>query len=412
MSKPKITKLPSGLTVITDYNPKFHSVMVSVGVKSGARDEKANQTGIAHLLEHMAFKGTATRDYTQIIDLIENNGGRMNAYTSKSETVYYIKILKEKAELAIDILSDIVQNSVFPQEELEKERQVVVQEIKSYEDSAEDVLHDNFGLSCYPKHQIGKTILGTEQQVMSYQRKDLIKFVNMHYVPENMVISISGNITNAQAIKLVKKYFNKKNTNYVNVRKVPKFTPGMLLVNKTGLNQTHVIIGYEACSNQDLKLAITSKILGNILGSGMSSILFHEIREKRGLVYSIYSYSDNVQDHGLFSIYAATDNEKLEELLTVTNDIINNLQITKEQLQKTKTKLLSGLLMSMESSNSTATENLANYISRNKITEASEIKKIINSITLKDVQAIATKIFKSKSNIVVLANDSLKTIPM
>jgi len=412
--KAKVSKLKSGLTIVTDTNKNVHSVVVSVGVKAGGRDERSDQTGIAHLLEHMAFKGTTKRTCNQIVEEVETLGGHMNAYTSKERTVYYIKILKEHAELAIDVLSDILQDSIFPQEELDKERHVVVQEIKRKQDNPGSLVYEYFQRSSFPDQQMGKSILGTEEEVLSYTRDNLLEFVNKHYHYKNMVVSVSGNIKHSDVLTLVKKYFT-VNKNKVKKKKAPttelSFASGTTIVNKTGLNQANVIIGYPT-TKTTIKEELVYMIIASMLGQGMTSRLFREIREKRGLVYSVGSYYTTYRDAGVFSIHAGTTLDKLEEFLTVTNEELKGFAetITKQLIQDEKAKVLSSLLMETESITHMSDSNIANIFQNGNIITSEDIKLILNDIDKDLVKESITNLFSKKSNITILANEHLNSL--
>ena len=250
--------------------------------------------------------------------------------------------------------------------------------------------------------------------MLGYSRDNLLEFVDVHYVPENMVVSIAGNIKHSDAVKLIKKYFNKKKEQYTHKRSLTEFKSGQKLINKAGLQQVNLIIGWNSCNNKDIKNVLIRDLLNSILGSGMSSRLFTEIREKRGLVYSIFSFSSNSEDVGMFVIIAGTDDEKLEELLEATFNEVNTIAstVTQDELDENKISMLSDLLMSQEGVSNIALGNISEYFDYGKVFEIEEIREIIKDINLNDIRYAANDIFTTEPNIVVLANKKIKSIPL
>lgn len=408
----KITTLKNGLTVITttDKNTKF--ITAGIGVGAGGRDEREDQTGIAHLLEHMAFKGTTTRSCKDIAYEIESLGGDINAYTGKEETVYHVKMLATHLDKAVELLSDIVLNSVFPAEELEKERHVVIQEIKMYEDEPDSVLHDEFYANCFPNHPYGRSILGSEEQILNYSREDLLNFVTEHYVPSNMILSVGGNVKHSDVVKLAKKYLNKNSVKYVSKRTPATFTAGETKVIKPEMNQCHYLVAYQSITNKNLKDLVAANLFRTILGDGMISRLFMEVREKRGLVYSIYAYNHSIPDTGIFEVFAGTDPKHINETMEVIDTELNKFidTVTWEELEIAKSKRLSTLSKSSENVHWITMQNISEYFDKRKLGSFEEVETAIKSTSLEDIKNIAKKILSSERHLAYLGNADIELV--
>ena len=393
----KITTLANGLRVVTSCRPQTETVTLGIWVKTGVACEKEEINGISHFLEHMVFKGTPSRTSLQISEEFEDVGGHSNAYTSREFTAFYAKMLKNDVELAIDILSDIVLNSHFPQDELEKEREVVVQEIKQTIDTPDDIIFDYLQSQAFPNQAIGRSILGPVEKIRSYTRETLINYRNSNYAAENTVVCAVGNIEHDTFVKMVESRMTnmQKTSNFIKDSQIYK---GGFYTEKRSIEQAHMVLGFEGQPySQDNYYP--SVVFSTILGGGMSSRLFQEIREKRGLVYSVYSFSNSHTDSGLFGIYAGTTREELKQLMPVVCEEIRKIRtdlVTEKELKRAKTQLKASMLMALESSSSTVEVLARQMLIFNRIVPVEEMVEKIEAISREDILNLANKIFSSK----------------
>jgi predicted Zn-dependent peptidase len=345
----QLTTLPNGLRVVTDYMSTVESASIGVWVGVGARHETVAVNGVSHLLEHMAFKGTRRRSARAIAEEIENVGGHLNAWTSREGTAYYARVLAGDVPLAVDILADILQHSTFEPEELERERIVVVQEIGQAEDTPDDVIFDRFQETAYPGQPLGRPVLGSEDRVRNLSREAIAGYMRENYTAPVMVLAAAGKVDHDRMVELGQNLFGG-----LSRRNGPAFDParyegGERLENRS-LEQVHLVLGFEGVSFSDPDY-YALMVAANILGGGMSSRLFQEIRERRGLVYSIYAYAGSYLDGGLFSIYAGTGQENLKDLMPAVCDEVLKLGegATEAEIARTRAQIKSGILMGLES---------------------------------------------------------------
>ncbi len=402
MSSIKITKLPNGLRIVTDAVPSIESVAVGVWVGVGTRNEDLDINGAAHMVEHMLFKGTKNRDAQEIAETIEDVGGHMNAYTSREVTSYHIHLLKEDAALALDVLSDMIQNSIMPDDEIERERKVIIQEIGMCHDTPDDVIFDHYFERAYPNQALGAPILGKSKIITDIKRDALMGYVERFYTPSNLVICASGNLDHDEFIGLIEDKFNDLPANQNN-NKSPADYQGGEVREVRDLEQSHIILGFQGVKRISDDY-YTAQILATILGSGMSSRLFQEVREKRALVYSIYSFHSAYSDDGQFGIYAGTGPDKLPELIPVICEEIKKIgtTITNEELERAKAQLRSSTLMARESMMNRADQHAKAILLQGKIFTSEDIIKSINGIEIADLEKIADKIFSSSPTLAAL----------
>jgi predicted Zn-dependent peptidase len=397
-----ITTLPSGLTILTERMDRVETVSFGAYIGAGTRHETAAENGVAHFLEHMAFKGTASRSAIDIAEAIENVGGHINAYTSREQTAYYVKLLKEDLALGVDIIGDILCHSSFEPEELERERGVILQEIGQANDTPDDIIFDHFQSAAYPSQPMGRPVLGTEAIIRGMKRDALPGFMNTHYTPENMVIAASGNLHHEQVVELVQKHF----------ADLPKAQPEQPMpADYTGgeyrelrdLDQAHIVLGFDS-PGYGAPDYYPAMLLSTLLGGGMSSRLFQEIREKRGLVYSIYSFTSPAKDGGLFGIYAGTGESEAAELMPVTLAELGKVQeqITSAELMRARAQLKAGLLMSLESTGSRCEQLARQWQIFGRVIPASETVQNIEAVTEADIRAVAAKIFRQRPTIAAI----------
>lgn len=396
------TTLNNGLRIITDSLTHVESITLGIWLDVGTRDEPPEMNGAAHMLEHMAFKGTTNRSARQIAEEIEAVGGEMNAYTSIESTAYHIRILKEDVRLALDILGDILQNSVFDPQELSREQAVVVQEIGQANDTPEDVIYDNFQATCFPNQAIGRPTLGTIQSVQSLTSSSIRKFMEDRYGTQRMILAAAGNLHHDAFVKLAETYFSGLKANTLPERHAAQYHGGD---NRTfrDLEQVHLLLGFEGLTFQDPDYYACS-ILMTILGGGMSSRLFQEIREKRGLAYAIYAYSTSYRDSGLISVYAGTGEHEISELLPAVCEELKHLPgtLTLEELKKAKAQLKAGLMMSLESTTARCRQ-LANHmlIYGHPIPPKETLEKV-DKVSLHQLQHLGERLFHKKPTLATL----------
>ena len=319
----KISTLKSGLRIITANFPQLESVSLGLWVKTGSAYEKPEVNGISHFLEHMSFKGTERRTAKEISEAIEDVGGQSNAYTSREFTAYYAKMLKDDAELAADVLTDSIKNSTFPEEELIKEREVVIQEIKQSIDTPDDIIFDYFQEAAFPNQALGRSILGPAEKVRSFGRETLQNYLNTNYAAENMVACAVGKIDHDNFVKMIENRMGDFRTKTSFVPDKQNYVGGSFF-EKREIEQAHVMLGFKGVP-YETESYYPCALFSTLFGGGMSSRLFQEIREKRGLVYSVYSFTASHTDDGILGIYAGTGPEELKELLPVVVDEIKKV---------------------------------------------------------------------------------------
>lgn len=394
--------LNNGIRVVCDYMPDVETVTTKIIVKTGSRNETTNNNGISHFLEHMAFKGTTSRTAKQIAYDFENIGASFNAYTSKETTAYYSKNLKEYTEKAVEILVDMLDNSTFSDEELERERGVILQELAMTNDSPDDMIFEYFSKTAFKNQPYGRSILGPAKNIKKFTKEDFINHIENNYTANNMVLSVAGNITIDEVVKIANKYFIKQRKNKKLKLKEAKWTSGFFAKDKK-LEQVQCIIGFEGISFYD-KNKYKLSVMNHILGSGMSSRLFQDVRETKGLCYTICSFNDATFDTGAFMIYAGVDpantNKAIDAIAEEIKKMVSN--VNKEELERAKVKLKSSILMSLESTTSRASNNGSDMLLYDKIISKEEIIEEIDGTTIEDVEEILRKIVSSSDPAVAL----------
>ena len=387
------TTLDNGMTVLTDDMPHLESASLGIWVKAGSRSEQLQEHGVSHLLEHMAFKGTGTRNSLQIAEAIENVGGDLNAATSVEHTGYFARVLKEDVALAADILSDILQNSLFDAEELRREQQVIVQEIGAVRDNPDDHVFDLFQSAAYPDQPIGRTILGTIDSVSGFSPDSIRGFMRRNYVGDHMVLSAAGNVDHDALVEIAAERFRGLPGGGAPAPEKATYVGGeQRLVSDH--EQAHIVLGLEGRAyNTDGFYAV--QILASILGGGMSSRLFQEIREKRGLCYSVYAFHWAFADSGIFGVAASTGEDEVTELLPVVLDELRRSTetITDEEVVRVRNQIRAGLLMSLESPSSRAGQLARQQILWGRPIPLQETIERIDRITADRVKLIASQIF-------------------
>ena len=348
----RITTLDNGLRVATEAMPSVQTASVGVWVDVGARHETKDVNGVAHMLEHMAFKGTERRSARVIAEEIENVGGQLNAYTSRENTAYYARVLAEDLPLAVDILADILQHSTFEPEELERERGVILQEIGQTQDTPDDLVFDLFQETAFPDQPLGRSILGPAEIVSSMPREALTGYMGQHYSPDRMVLAAAGKVDHDCLVGLANEHFQSLPGQPSADQKAPD--PGIYASGDCRedreLEQVHLILGLPAFSYHDDDFHAL-QVLSVMLGGGMSSRLFQEVREKRGLAYSVFSFAACYRDTGIFGIYAGTGEDQTGELLPVVCDELQAMidEPLEQELNRARAQLKASMMMGLES---------------------------------------------------------------
>ena len=397
----------NGLTILTDFVKHFESVTLSILVKNGSRNEEKIESGISHFIEHMVFKGTNIRKASDIAREFDCIGGNFNAYTSKTVTVYYAKVLKNDLEKAVDIFADMLINSSFSEEELEKERNVILQELYMAKDTPDDIVFDYFQETAFKNQPLGRSILGSEEFIKNVTSEKLYKYFKDHYSAGNMVISLSGNFSESKFISLVKSKFQHLQSSYAIPYKKANYVGGETHVKKK-LEQTQFLMGFQGVSCLDEKF-YSLQILSIIIGGGMSSKLFQEVREKKGLVYHISSFMNSYNDCGVFGIYSALSPVNIKILIDLIIDIIRKMisGITEKDVKRAKTQMISNLLMSLESTHSRSKMLCENFATFNRYISSEKIFQEINNTDVRSVEEAARYIFSNKNiTITTLGNNT------
>jgi predicted Zn-dependent peptidase len=407
----QVTRLPSGLTVVTERMDRVETVSLGAYVATGTRHELAEENGVSHFLEHMAFKGTERRSAAEIAEEIEAVGGHMNAYTAREQTAYYAKVLKEDTALAADIIGDILTHSTFEPEEVERERGVILQEIGQANDTPDDVIFDHFQEAAFPSQPMGRPVLGTERVIREMPRATLTGYMRRHYAAGSVVVAAAGALEHGQVLDLVREHFAD-----LKPEGPPPYLPGLYeggeFRESRDLDQVHIVLGFPSVAYGDPDY-YPALLLSTLLGGGMSSRLFQEVREKRGLVYSVYSFTAPYLDGGLFGIYAGTGESEADELIPVTLEELRKVQreVTEPELSRARAQVKASLLMSLESTGSRC-EQLARQLQVfGRVIPTAETVARINAVTVADVQRAAARLFRGRPTLAALGPAS-RVLPL
>jgi len=387
----RLHTLPNGFRIVSEHMPGLKSASIGVWVMAGGRHERLEQNGIAHFLEHMAFKGTHRRSALQIAEEIEDVGGYINAYTSREMTAYYARVLEDDVPLALDVIADIVLNPVFDRGEIEVERGVILQEIGQVLDTPDDLVFDWLQEVAYPAQALGRTILGPSERVAGFSRRDLAGFVAEHYGPEKMILSAAGSVDHDQIVAAAEALFGDLRTGTDKIIEPALFSGGERREVKR-LEQVHFALAFETPGYRDDDI-YTAQIYSTALGGGMSSRLFQEVREKRGLCYTIFAQTGAYADTGMTTIYAGTSAEQLGELAGLTVDELKRAadDMSEAEVARARVQMKAGLLMGLESPSSRA-ERLARLVSIwGRVPGLEEVVGKIDAVTVADVKAFASK---------------------
>ena len=398
----RITTLDNGMRVVTDPMSHVESVSLGVWVGVGTRHESAEINGVAHLLEHMAFKGTRRRNARAIAEEIEAVGGQLNAYTAREQTAYHAKMLAADMPLAIDILSDILQDSVFDETELARERTVILQEIGQANDTPDDVVFDHFQAVAFPDQPLGRPVLGEAEVIRGMPRDRIIGYMRENYRAGDMIVAAAGRVDHDALVALVAAKFDRLPTGRGASATAASYRGGEFRQARD-LEQVHLVLGFHGVAIGDPDF-YTQTVLSNLLGGGMSSRLFQQIREERGLVYSIYSFTSSYADNGLFGIYAGTGDAEVAELMPVLCEEILKLAgtVSDEEVERSRTQLKASLLMSLESSGARCEQIAQHMLVFGRVLSVDELVAKVEAVDTAAVRALATRLFTTPLTLAAL----------
>lgn len=394
----RIEKLKNGIPVLMDKIEGINSVTFGIFVKTGAKNELSGEEGVSHLLEHMMFKGTKTKSAKDISEIIDNEGGIINAYTGKENTVYYVQMLSNRLKEGIEVLTDMFLNSTFSEENLEKEKNVVIEEIRMYDDIPEEIVHDRNTALVINGVQ-GNVVLGSEKSIREMTREKLVKYFKERYRPENIVISIAGNFSYEDISEIL----NNGLGTIENISPEREYNGAMeirSIENKItkDTNQIHLCFNTKGCSlTSDMRYEVA--IISNTLAGNMSSRLFQKIREDRGLAYSVFSYTSSFEEGGLFTVYAGTTKKDYKEVLEIIENEFEDIKengITEYELQKSKNQFLSAVTFGLENSKGRMNRMANSYLLYKEIKSLDEILEQIEKITVEDIKKAAQEMFDKR----------------
>lgn len=394
---PDKTILSNGVRVITEYVPGVRSVSVGCWLSVGSRDESATEGGLAHFVEHMMFKGTASRTARDIAETMDATGGHLNAFTTKESTAYHSRVLDQHMPIALDLMADMLLNSTFAADEIAREKEVVLEEIGLVEDTPEDLVHELFDAHVFGDHPLARSVLGSRELVHRFTRDDVVRFVDVHYTPAKLVIAAAGNVTHAHVVAEAERLFGCVQGEAPSVRanRTPDYTPRRISVSKDG-EQVHINIGAPGLRRSDER-RYALELLDIVVGGGMSSRLFQELRENRGLVYSTYSYSTTYTDTGVFGVYAATRPERAEEVIALIEKELAAIAVgalTAEEINRAREQAKGSLTLAMESATSRMGRLAGTELWGEQYLSPEDLIRRLDRVTVDDVAEVAAELLQ------------------
>ncbi|MEB3702976.1 Insulinase family protein (peptidase M16) [Candidatus Bealeia paramacronuclearis] len=389
-----ISTLSNGLQIVTEKLEGVQTAALGLWVGSGSRIETAPKNGIAHFLEHMAFKGTKARTALQIAEEIENVGGHLNAYTSRENTAYYARVLGQDTGLALEIIGDILQNSTFAEDEIARERDVILQEIGQAYDTPDDIIFDYFQETAFPNQSLGRPVLGSAETVSAIGPEDLFDHIQNNYSAKNSVFVATGAINHDEIVSQCESIFERLPGHTPQAFEQALYQGGTCSNLRPELEQVHLVMGFESIP-YDHPDYYAYSLISSLLGGGMSSRLFQEVREKRGLVYSVYSFFSPFTDTGLFGIYAGTGAHQLEELRPVVDDVLEDFSktVSQKELDRSKAQLKTGLMMALESTSGRCEQLAQQMLIYGRPLDPEDIISKVEAVTLEDIKMTSQDLF-------------------
>ena len=395
------TVLDNGIRVVSETIPHVRSVSIGVWANVGSRDEDVRENGISHFLEHMVFKGTRRRNGRQIAQSLESLGGYLNAFTSKEQTCFYARVLDADVAEAVDVLSDLVLHATFKRTEVDKERLVVIEELKNAEDDPEDIIHDYFEKALFPHHSLGYPIIGTEENLRRFRRDDLVTHVGRHYHPSRIVIAAAGSIRHAPLVKLVERYFGKLDFGDPILYRKPGPVRGIRRssqVYRRPIKQAHTTLGTLAYSihHRDRYPLL---VLNALLGEGMSSRLYQTIREQFGFAYSVYSFVNLLSDTGFFGVYIGTDQKNIEKAIGLVHKELRNLKthpVPAAELKRTKSQIKGTMMLGLENMSSRMMRLGSGELYFKECVSLDSVLRKVDAVTSEALQRVANDLFDER----------------
>jgi len=387
------TVLENGITLVTEQIPQFRSCSLGIWAQAGSRHERQEQSGLSHFLEHMLFKGTQRRNATQIAEAMDGVGGQLNAFTEKEQTCYYARVMDQHLPMALDILSDMFLNSVFDPHEIEREKGVILEEIKMYDDAPDEMVFDVFTSAVWRGHPLGRSILGTKEVISALTRERVLEYRNAHYVPPRLLVSAAGHLEHDLLVERVAGWFNG-----APLPEPPPLVPGgtplaepCKLVQYRDSEQVYLCYGVQGLAVTDER-RYAMLVLDSVLGGSMSCRLFQEIRERRGLVYSVCTFQNSYRDSGLFGVYAGTSAEKVEEVLRLSREILEDVRqdgIRTEELDRAREHLKGSIALAMESTSHRMMRLARTQSFHGRIIPLEEVIERVDAVSHEDVLDLA-----------------------
>jgi predicted Zn-dependent peptidase len=394
------TVLSNGIRIVTEEIPHVRSLSLGLWMETGSRDELPTNNGISHFIEHMVFKGTKKRNVKEIAQSIESVGGYLNAFTSKEHTCYYARVLDEHLELATDVLSDMVFQPTFPENEFEKERNVILEELKQAEDDPDDIIQDYFEKAIFKNHPLGMPVIGSAGSITSITRKDLLRYRTEQYTSGNLVVAAAGNLNHDKVVELTKRYIQKitKNTGTTVHHHQHVFEEPSAVLNEfyKPIQQAHICLGTIGFHVRDER-RFSMQVLNTLLGDGMSSRLFQNIREKYGFAYAVYSFNNMMQDTGAAGVYIGTDHSHVQRCIDLVWKELKSLRthgISKEELKRTKAQLKGSMMLGMENIPNRMIRLGSSELYFGELISLDAIIQKIDAVTREDVQETAEGLFQ------------------
>ena len=409
----KCQTLKNGLTIIGEEIPYLKSISLGVWVKAGSIMETKENSGVSHFIEHMLFKGTTNRTSKELAREIDNLGGVINAFTSKECTCFYVKLLDEHIDIGIDVLSDMILNSRFDERDIKKEKSVILEELKMYEDSPDDLVYDLLLENIYKDHSLGMNILGDRQSLKNLKRESILDYYNEYYVPNNSIISICGNFKFEEIVKQIEEKFKTWQPKSVDTTTTkPNFNPCIVKKNKD-IEQVNLAINLDAIPMTNNREVYALSVVNNVFGGSISSRLFQKIREEKGLAYSIYSSQTLYEDCGELGIFASTSTENIQEVyksILEEIELIRNEYISPQEIHESKEQLKGSYMLDLESTSSRMMSNGKNLLMRNKVDDEQDIIDYINAVEYDDVVKIIKKVFNTENMGVCIVGKDVENI--
>lgn len=388
--------LKNGLTIIGEEIPYIKSISLGVWVNAGSRIEEEKVSGVSHFIEHMLFKGTKNRTSKQIASEIDNLGGQINAFTSKECTCYYVKLLDSHIDIGIDVLSDMILNPLFDKEDIDKERLVILEELKMYEDSPEDLAYDLLTENIYAGDGLGMNIIGTKKSLYDINQKEILDYFGKYYIPNNSVIAISGNFKFEEMVKKIEDKFSLWEGKEVNVQVNKAEFKNCFITKNKDTEQVNLAMSLEAIPVENTKEVYALAIINTVFGGSVSSRLFQKIREEESLVYSIYSSQSLYRKCGELGIFASMSNENLEDVYNLVIEEIKDVRenyLTEKEIQETKEQLKGSYILGLESTSSRMMSIGKSMLLNKKVKDTDEILKLIDDVDQETIKTVIDKIF-------------------